>query len=58
MTAFWDTVHTATISRVVMEEVHVSETLVYSNETIQHCIPDGSHLHTCCHKNLKSHYYM
>jgi hypothetical protein len=36
-----------------MEAVHISETLVYS-ETTWRYIPERSHLHTCCHENLKS----
>jgi hypothetical protein len=31
-----------------------SETSVYFNETKWHYIPESSHLHTCCHENLKS----
>jgi len=37
-----------------MEAVHTSEMSVYSNETTQRYIPEGFHLHTCHHENLKS----
>jgi hypothetical protein len=37
-----------------MEAVQTSETSVYSNETTQRYMPEGSNLHTHCHKNLKS----
>jgi hypothetical protein len=38
-----------------MEEVRTSETSVNSYQTTQRNIPEEeSHLHTCCHENLKS----
>jgi hypothetical protein len=37
-----------------MEVVHTSQTAVYSDETIQRYSPEGFHLHTCHHENLKS----
>jgi hypothetical protein len=39
----------------MMEAVRNFETLVYSNETTWHYIPEGSNLHTCRCENLKSH---
>jgi hypothetical protein len=42
-------------SSSLMEEVHTSETSVYSNETIQRYIPEDSKLHTRHCENLKSH---
>jgi hypothetical protein len=38
----------------MMEEVHTSETSVYSKETTQHYIPEGPNLRTCHCENLKS----
>jgi hypothetical protein len=38
-----------------MEAVRTSETWVYSNETTQRYIPEGSNHHTRRRKNLKSH---
>jgi hypothetical protein len=38
----------------MMEAVRTSETSVYSYETIQCYIPEGSTLHTHSHENLKS----
>jgi hypothetical protein len=43
------------IVTLVMEAVHISETLVYSNETTRRYIPEGSHLHSRRGENLKSH---
>jgi hypothetical protein len=40
---------------LMMEAVRTSETSVYFNETTQHCIPEGCHLHTRRGENLKSH---
>jgi hypothetical protein len=39
----------------MMEAVHTSETTVYSNETTQRYIPDGSNHHIRRGENLKSH---
>jgi hypothetical protein len=39
----------------MMEAVHTSEMSVYSDEITRRNIPEGSHLHTHCHENLKSH---
>jgi hypothetical protein len=38
-----------------MTTIHTSETLVYFYETTHPHIPEGCHLHTHCHENLKSH---
>jgi hypothetical protein len=46
---------TASIIRVMMEAVSFSETLVSIYQTAWFNIPEDSHLHTCCHENLKSH---
>jgi hypothetical protein len=35
-----------------------SETSVYFNETTQHCIPEGCHLHTRCREKLNSHVFL
>jgi hypothetical protein len=40
-----------------MEAVHTSETSVYSNETAQRYIPEGSNLHNRRRENLKSHIF-
>jgi hypothetical protein len=42
-------------STLMMEAVCTSETLVYSSETKQCYITEGSHYHTRCHENLKCH---
>jgi hypothetical protein len=41
----------------LMEAVRTSETSVYSESTLRY-IPEGSNLHTRCHKNLKSHGFL
>jgi hypothetical protein len=41
---------------MMMEAVYTSETSAYFNETTQHYIPEGFHLHTHHHKNLKFDY--
>jgi hypothetical protein len=38
-----------------MKAVHISETLVYSNENTWRYVPEDSKLHTRRHENLKSH---
>jgi hypothetical protein len=38
----------------VMEAASTSE-MVNFHQTTQHNYPENSHLHTCCHENLKSH---
>jgi hypothetical protein len=40
---------------LMMEAVCISEMLVYFKGSTQHYIPEGCHLHTCCHEKLKSH---
>jgi hypothetical protein len=39
----------------MMEAVNISETLVYSYETIRRNVPEGSNLHTRLRKKLKAH---
>jgi hypothetical protein len=51
MIAFWDV---APCSLVEVAEVHTSEMSVYFNETTWHYIPEGYHIHTCRHENVKS----
>jgi hypothetical protein len=53
MTAFWDIAPCRVIA-LMMEAVQTSETLVYF-ETTRCYVPEGCHLHTHCHENLKSH---
>jgi hypothetical protein len=38
----------------VKEEVRTSETSVYCNETLRICLPEGFHLYSRRHENLKS----
>jgi hypothetical protein len=38
----------------VMEAERTSETFIYFNETTWYYVPEGCHLHTCHHHNLKS----
>jgi hypothetical protein len=40
---------------LMMEAEHTSETSTYFTETTQRYIPEGCHLHTRQHENLKSH---
>jgi hypothetical protein len=39
---------------LMVEAVSISVTLVHFNESTQHYIPEGCHLHTCCRENLRS----
>jgi hypothetical protein len=71
MIAIWDTVLCSLVEadrrlrgayclyhqgdEMMMEAVCTSETSVCVNETTQHCIPEGYHLHTRRRENLKSH---
>jgi hypothetical protein len=48
-------VNSAFIVALMMEAVHISETLVYFNEITRRSIPEGEHLHTRRRENLKSH---
>jgi hypothetical protein len=45
----------STIITLMMEAVHTSQTFVYFTETTWCYIPEGNHLHTCHHENLKRH---
>jgi hypothetical protein len=48
-------VGTASIIMAMMGAVHTSETLAYFNKSAWYYIPEGCDLHTCNHKDLKSH---
>jgi hypothetical protein len=48
-------VHTASITRVIMEAVSTSEMLVNFYQTTWGNIPEDTYFHTCHHENLKSH---
>jgi hypothetical protein len=54
MTAFWD-IAPYNLIALMMEAVRTFETSPYINETTRRCIPEGYHLHTRRHENLKSH---
>jgi hypothetical protein len=54
MKAFWDMAARILIT-LMMEAVRNSETSLYSNENMQRYIPEGSHIHSHHHENLKSH---
>jgi hypothetical protein len=45
---------TASIVVLMVEAVHASETSIYFSQTTWLCIPEGCHLPTRHHKNLKS----
>jgi hypothetical protein len=45
--------HTASIIALMMKVVHTSETSAYLKDTIRHVIPEGCHIHTHHHVNLK-----
>jgi hypothetical protein len=51
MIAFWETAP----DKRVKEEVRTSETSVYCNEILRICLPEGFHLYSRRHENLKSH---
>jgi hypothetical protein len=44
---------TATIIRVMIEAISTSQTFMNFDEIIQCNIPEGCHLHVCCHESLK-----
>jgi hypothetical protein len=68
VTAFWDktlcrlevewcfrSVYRLHNQALMMKAVRTAETSVYFNETTRRFTPDGCHLHTRRHENLKSH---
>jgi hypothetical protein len=48
MTVFW-------VITLMVEAASTSETLLNVYQTTRCNIAEDSHLHTCCHENLKSH---
>jgi len=48
-------VRTASILTLMVDEVSISETSIYSNETTRRYTPEGSYLHIRRRKKLKSH---
>jgi hypothetical protein len=53
MTAFWEIVLCSV--NLMREAVYTSEMSDCFSETTWCYMPEGCHLHICCHDNLKSH---